>query len=177
MEYQKILNLLNEANESKSVTRKWKIVNNQSYGKNGERNEVIYNTEVLRSNLSDYNNFYILVKDDIAIKVAPTTQVSFKNWALFTKCMTDIGGATIDDTEDLDLVMSMCNVIEYSSNYSETTRSLWLYTKDEVSDFKNNVANTNDFKSFKYKTKLLGNTVAQPDPNQANGILQPLLCH
>ena len=79
MEYQKILNLLNEANESKSVTKKWKIVNNQSYGKNGERNEVIYNTEVLKSNLSDYNNFYILVKDDIAIKVAPTTQVSFKN--------------------------------------------------------------------------------------------------
>ena len=79
MEYQKILNLLNEANESKSVTRKWEIVNNQSYGKNGERNEVIYNTEVLKSNLSDYNNFYILVKDDIAIKVAPTTQVSFKN--------------------------------------------------------------------------------------------------
>ena len=38
MEHQKILNLLNESNNTKFVTRKWNIVNNQSYGKYGERN-------------------------------------------------------------------------------------------------------------------------------------------
>ena len=75
-----------------------------------------------------------------------------------------------DDAEDLDLVMSMYNIIEYSSNYSETTRSLWFYSKDEATDFNNNIANTDDFKSFKYKTKLLGNT--QPNPNKANRILK-----
>ena len=65
MEHQKILNLLNEANDSKFATRKWNIVNDQSYGKYGERNEIIYNTEVLKSNLCDYKDASILVKGDI----------------------------------------------------------------------------------------------------------------
>ena len=56
--------------------------------------------------------------------------------------------------------MAMCNLIEYSSNYSQTTKSLWFYSKDEVSEFNANISNTNDFKSFKYKTKLSENTVA-----------------
>ena len=54
----------------------------------------------------------------------------------------------------------MYNFIECSSNYSETTESLWFYSKEEATDFNSNVANTNDFKSFKYKGKLLGNTEA-----------------
>ena len=66
----------------------------------------------------------------------------------------------------------MYNLIEYSSNYSETTESLWFYSKDEGCNFSNNIANTDDFKSFKYKAKLLEKTVAQPAPNAANGILK-----
>ena len=66
----------------------------------------------------------------------------------------------------------MYNLIEYSSNYSETKGSLWFYSKDEGTDFNADVANTNDFKSFKYKAKLLENTAAQPASNQANGILK-----
>ena len=54
----------------------------------------------------------------------------------------------------------MNNLIEYSSNYPETTGSLWLHSKDE--------ANNDNFKSFKYKAKLLGNTAA----DGANGILR-----
>ena len=76
------------------------------------------------------------------------------------------------DAEDLNLVMSMYNLIEYSSNYSETTRSLWFYSKDEATNFNNDIENTDDFKSFEYKAKLLGNTVAQPAPNQAYRILK-----
>ena len=45
----------------------------------------------------------------------------------------------------------MWNLIEYSSNYSDTTESLWSPSKDEASDFNNNIANTGHFKSFKYK--------------------------
>ena len=71
------------------------------------------------------------------------------------------------DAEDLDLVMSMYNLIEYSSNYSETTGNLWFYSKDEATNFNVDIAN-NNFKSFEYKAKLLGNTVA----NRANGILR-----
>ena len=67
--------------------------------------------------------------------------------------------------------MSIYNLIEYSSCYSETTGSLWLYSKNEASDFNNNIADTDNFKSFKHKAKLLGNTVAQDD-NDANGILK-----
>ena len=57
--------------------------------------------------------------------------------------------------------MLMYNFMEYSSNYSETTESLWFYSKEEATDFNANVASANDFKSFKYKGKLLGNTEAE----------------
>ena len=63
MERQKILNLLNEANDPKFVTRKWNIVNDNS--SSGVGNEIIYNTEVLKSNLCDYNDAYNLVRGDI----------------------------------------------------------------------------------------------------------------
>ena len=68
----------------------------------------------------------------------------------------------------LDLVMPMYNLIEHSSNYSETTGSLWFYSKDKATYFDNNIANTNNFKSFKYKAKLLKKTEADGD----NGILK-----
>ena len=69
-------------------------------------------------------------------------------------------GTTINDAADLDLVMPMYNLMEYSSNYSETTGSLWFYSKDEATNFNADIANDNNFRSFKYKTKLLGNTEA-----------------
>ena len=98
--------------------------------------------------------------------------MSFKNCVPFTKCITKIDRKTIDDPEDLDLAMPMYNLIEYSSNYSKTTGSLLFYSKDEATHYNTDITKTNNFKSFKYKAKLLGKTVAQPAPNQANGILQ-----
>ena len=47
----------------------------------------------------------------------------------------------MDDVEDLDLVMVMYNLIEYSSNYSETIGSLWLYSKDGATNFNANISN------------------------------------
>ena len=172
MEHQKILSLLNEANDSIFVTRKWNIVTDDSKANCHVGNEINCNTEVLKSNIYDYNDAYILVRGDITAAEAPETQVAFKNWAQFTKCITGIYETTVDNAENLDLVMSMYNLIEYSSNYSETTGSLWFYSKDEATDFNAVIANNNSFKSFEYKTKLLGNTVAQPDPNDASGILK-----
>ena len=55
---------------------------------------------------------------------APQIQVAITNFAPFTKCITKIDGTTIDDAENLDLVMPMNNLIEYSSNYCETTGRL-----------------------------------------------------
>ena len=105
------------------------------------------------------------------------TPLAFKNYASFIKCITKIDGTTIEDAEDLDLVMLMYNLKEYSSNYSKTTGGLWFYSKDEETSFDADIAN-NNFKSFEYKAKLLGNSEA--DGN--NGILKnatiavPLKC-
>ena len=74
MEDQKILNLLKEANNSKFVTE-----NDQSNPNYGAGNETIYNTEVLKSNLCDYNDGYILVTGDITVGAAPGTQAAYKN--------------------------------------------------------------------------------------------------
>ena len=67
--------------------------------------------------------------------------------------------------------MPMYDIIKYSSNYSETTGSLWFYSKDEVTDFNADVAYNVNIKSFKYKSKLLRNTVTQADI-ATNGILK-----
>ena len=67
MKHQKIINLLNEANDSKFSTRKWNIVHDNSKANYGVGNEIIYNVEVLKSNLCDYNDAYILVRGDITI--------------------------------------------------------------------------------------------------------------
>ena len=120
---------MNEANDSKFVTRKWNIINDQSNANFDVENKVIYNTEVLKSNLCGYNNAYFLVTGDITVAVAPEIQVAFKNCASFTKCIIKIDGKTIDDAENLDLVMTMYNLIEYSSNKSQKTGRLWSYSK------------------------------------------------
>ena len=128
-------------------------------------------TNVLKSNISDYNDAYILVRGDITVIVviaAPTKQVAFKNYAIFTIRITKTDGTTIDDAEDLYLVLPMFNLIEYSPNYFETTGSLWFYSKHEATGFNVDITNDNNLKSFEYKTKLSGNTAAAG----ANGILK-----
>ena len=116
-----MLNLLNGANDSKFVTRKWNIVNDKLKVDYDAGNEITYNTEVLKSNLCDYNDAYILERGYITVLAAGATQVAFKNCTPFTKCITKIDGTTINHVEDLDIVMPMYNSMEYSSNYSETT--------------------------------------------------------
>ena len=80
------------------------------------------------------------------------TQVAFKNCGPFTKCITKVDSITKHDVVDLDLAMKIfSNLIEYSSDYSETTLSLWFCPKDEATNFNKDVANDYNFKSFKYK--------------------------
>ena len=64
--------------------------------------------------------------------------------------------------------MPMKNIIEHNSNYSGTTKSLWSHSKDETTKFNADLASTNNFKSFKYKAKLLETILA----DAANGILR-----
>ena len=118
---------MNEANDSKFVTIKSNIVNENSKANYGAGSEIIYDTEVLKSNLCDYINAYILVRGNITIIGHQVTQIAFKDCAPFNKSIAKIDGTTIDDAEDLDLVMPMYNLIECNSNYSEITGILWLF--------------------------------------------------
>ena len=72
-------------------------------------------------------------------------QASIKRHATQTKCIKKIDETTLDDAEDLDLVMLIYDLTEYSSNYSKTTRSLWFSSKDEATGCNNDIANTNNF--------------------------------
>ena len=100
MENQKILNLLNEESNSKFVARKWNIVNDQSSANYDVRHEIIYNTKVLKSNLCDYNDAYILARGDIVTTARKNpTPVALKNCAPFIKCITKIDGTIIDDAK------------------------------------------------------------------------------
>ena len=147
----------------------WNIFNDQSYANYDVGNEIIYNGEVLKSDLCDYNDAHILVKGDIVTTAHNIpTQVAFKNCTPFIKYITKTDGTTTNDAEELDLVMSMYNLRGYSSNYSETAGSSWFYSKDEAANFNADIASDNNFKSVKIKAKLLGNTFA----DGVNGILK-----
>ena len=78
--------------------------------------------------------------------------VIFKNCAPFTKCISRINGTEIDDAQDFDIVMAMCNLIEYSDNFLKTSGSLWQYYKDDPND------NLENSESFKSKIKITRKT-------------------
>ena len=112
---------------------------------------------MLRSDLCDFSDAYIVVKGDITVtnpnNAKRNKAVAFKNNAPFINCISKINGIKIDNAEDLDVVMPMYNLLEYSKNYRKTTGSLWNYYRDEPS----NPLSSNS-ESFKYKTSIPGNT-------------------
>ena len=79
--------------------------------------------------------------------------VIFKNCASFTKCISTINNTDIDNAQDIDIVMPIYNLIEYSDNYSKTSGSLWQYYKTDPND---NIIQSESFKSkIKSQEKLL----------------------
>ena len=92
-------------------------------------------TSMLVSGLYDYSDAYNDVKGIISVtgtnaKNRRNKKLTFKN-APFTSCITN---TFIDSAEDLDIVMRMYNLLEYTDNYSATSRSLWNYYRDEIND-------------------------------------------
>ena len=121
----------------------------------------------MTSNLCDYTNACVLIRGNFTIIGYQATL------APFTKCITKIDGTPIDDAEELDLVMPMHNLMEYSSNniiqiILKETGKLWFYSKDGATNFNPNNANFDDFKSFKYKAKLF----EKAEADGANGVLK-----
>ena len=129
MEYQKIANLLESTsdNRSKFRTRNWIEINDESRG-NYANSGIRFKTTMLRSNLCDYADSYIIVKGTITITGAGDNAgekqvderdkgVTFKNCAPFTKCTRRVNNTDIDNAHDFDIVMPMYNLIEYSGDY------------------------------------------------------------
>ena len=161
MEFQKIENFLNIASDGKDfprfVTKKWIKVYDQSGKSYNVNKEIRIKTPMLRSDLCDYSDAYIVMKGTIAV-VRPNNakrnkSTSFKNNEPFINCISKVNGVKIDNAEDLDVVMPMCNLLEYSKNYKKTTGSLWNYYRDEPS----NPLSSNS-ESFKYKTSITENS-------------------
>ena len=169
MENQKIINLLDKSDtDSKHfATKKWYIINdknNTNYGVNKDTgadnpDTIKYDTRVLIPNLCDYAEVYILVDGtNRATNAVNATRSALKNCAPFTKCNLEINDEHVDTAENLDIVMPMYNIIEYSDNYQHSSATLYQYKRDEppeddaVADL---TADNSD--SLKYKIKLLDN--------------------
>ena len=156
MEYKKIANLLDNASNqpSRYRTRHWVGINGDSRGKYTNA-DVKFKTTMLKSDLCDYADAYIFVKGTITITGAGDDDaarqlderkksVIYKNCASFTKCISRTSNTDIDNAQDIDIVLSSYNLIEYSNNYSKTCGSLWQYYKDYPND---NMAQSESLKS------------------------------
>ena len=138
MENQTIINLLDKiATDSKHfATKKWYIINdenNTNYGVNKDNdadnpNTIKYDTRVLKPNLCDYGEAYILIDRTIRAAAANAiTRLALKNYAPFTKCNLEINDEHVDTAENLDITMRMYNLIEYSDNYQDSSATLYQY--------------------------------------------------
>ena len=165
METRKIVNLLGDADNesSKFATRKWYVINDQNNADYGEGNEsgtaIKFETKIIKSNLCDYSDAYLLVTGDItATGSNANTRVVFKNCYPFTKYITHRNDEHVDGAENLGIIMLMYNLMGYNDNYSDTSGSLWQFKRDEspVTDGGNpDSVSKNNSKSFKYKASFI----------------------
>ena len=167
MNYQKIINLLDNttSQSSKFRTRNWVGINDELRGKYDNSN-IKFKMSMIKSNFCDYSDTYIPVKGTMIVPNMATAvnntnkKVIFKNCATFSNCITEVNNTKVDDAENIDIVISLYNLIEYSDAYSKTSRSLWQYYRDEpVLDNNNNII---DFRakniSFNFKQQIKGET-------------------
>ena len=184
MEYQKIANLLDNASDQRSkLKQKIGLKNDESRGAYNVNSQIKFKTTMLKSSLCDYSDAYILVKGTITVNntgtdAAPNNRnksVIFKNCAPFTNCIGKINNTQIDNAKDIDIVMPMYNLIEYSDNYSKTSGSLWRYCNDTPAvDDNDNIVNFNEANNtFNFKAKVTGKTNNAGEINNAE-IMVPL---
>ena len=143
------------------------MINNESntnYGVNkdtGANNPdtTKYDTRVLKPNLCDDAEAYILIDGTIRGTGGDNnTRLALKNCEPFTKCNLEINDEHVDTAENLDIVMPMYNLIEYSDNYQDSSATLYQYNRDEPPEanaIDDLMVDNSSF--FKYKVSLLGN--------------------
>ena len=127
MEYQKIANLMDDASNQpfKFRTKDWVEINDESRRTYNVNSQIKFKTTMLKSSLCDCSDAYILVKGkititgrgaDVAARQAYERDkvVAFKNCATFTNCISEINNTQVDNAKDIDIVMPMYSLIEYS---------------------------------------------------------------
>ena len=133
--------------------------------------QIKFKTTVLTSSLCGYSDAYILVKGAIALNNTNAAdananntnkKVIFKNCAPFNNCISEVNNTQIDNAKDIDIVMPVYNLIEYSDNYVKTSGSLLQYCKDILAVDKNNAIvnfnGANAIDSFNFKVTMTGQT-------------------
>ena len=166
MNTKKLPNLLGTPNEMpRFITKKWVGVHYQS-GNADHRykpnKQTRFKTSMLRSDLCDFSDAHVVVKGKISVtdpnNNAYDKKLAFKNNAPFVSYISKINNTFIDKAEDLDVVMPMYILLEYSKNYPKTTGSFWNYYRDERNSGANNNINYSIkySKSFDYKTSITG---------------------
>ena len=169
MEFNKINNLLGPAHDEvpRFITKKWIEVQSQSGNTYNASKPVRFKTSMLRSDLCDYSDAYVCVKGKITV-TDPNNNANFdrrltlKNSVPFISCISKINGELVENAEDLDIVIPMYSLLEYSKNYEKTSGSLFNYYRDEPNEAEiahdNGAINISirNSKSFDYKTKIVG---------------------
>ena len=129
---------------------------------------------MLRSDLCDFSDADIVVEGDITLEGdnyanKRNKNLAFKSNAPFFNCISKINGVKIDNGEDLDIVMPMYNLLQYSKNYGKTTGSLWNYYRDEPSG-----PLSSNSESFKCKASIVGKTPQNNDSLTNAKVATPL---
>ena len=130
--------LLNDSDSesSKFATKKWYVINDQNNTEYAEGNEndsnTKFETKLIKSSVSDYSDAYVIVTGNIlATNGNADNKVAFKNYAPFTRCVTHINNELVETAENLDVIMPLYNLIEYSGNYADTSGTLYQLKRDE----------------------------------------------
>ena len=136
---------------------------NNAYGNGDDSTTIKFETRVIKPNLCDYSDAYILVTGNIQNKPANSV-MALKNCAPFRTCDVTINDEHVEKAEDLDILMSMYNLLEYCDNYQNSTGSLYQFKRDQPPDDNANVGNATS--SLVYKSKLIKGT----DNNNVNNV-------
>ena len=182
METQKIINCLNspENEYSKFATKIWYVICSESRGGYLHHDPIKFLTNSIEACLCDYSDACILVTRNITVTrtiaaadgnslqrkqpLAAATQVAFKNCAPFKDYRIETDGTFVDYADFINTAMPMYNLIEYSDNYSDISRSLWGFKSDEVVN-NADVTNNDNGPSVKYKASLITDTEANGTKN------------
>ena len=155
------------------MTRKRIEENDLSGGQYSVYKNIKFKTPMLTSDLCDYNDPYIVLKGIMTVEGTSDANkrnknLTFRNNSPFRLCRSKTHNIFVDNAEDVDIVMPMYNLLDYSDNYSITSGSLWNYYRDEMNDAANetfanrrlNNSKTTTSKSFGYKTNMIKRTPA-----------------